>query len=340
MPDFWLHSGYHLTERDAAGKLVLSDDLLRAWWARPEVMPVEESCGAERALHAALLAEPRRPVSADELAAIQDPDARENYGVVLAFRERLLAVPTLEAAYLAIFRGGDVTVPPIFIDQLAHIIVRGILEGTEDPLEARTAELFYREQKVTIEDGTVFLADAETVNLHAQAQMGGAYGNIGRLLVEAKTLAKSTELDVLDRDNAAAYWKRDEKHDMVVSFNYGRAALTAYCRVIEKWVRHFFDVEVKVTPLRAIEDERWVWHIGLDAEATSILNDLYRGEDLDAGRIRRILALFRLDFAEPSVVRPDVAGHPAYLACAVDSDNVLRIKPQNLLLNLPLASVS
>ena len=55
---------------------------------------------------------------------------------------------------------------------------------------------------------------------------------------------------------------------------------------------------------------------------------------------RRILSLFQLDFAEPAVVRPDVAGHPVYLACAMNADNVLRIKPQNLLLNLPLASIS
>jgi len=231
-------------------------------------------------------------------------------------------------------------VPPIFIDQLAHIIVRGVLEDTEDALEARAAELFFREQKVTLQEGSVLLADAETVNLHAHAQMGGAYGNIGRLLVEAKTLARSTDLDVLDRGNAAAYWARDEKHDMVVSFSYGRAALAAFCRVLEKWVRHFLGIEIKVTPLRAIEDERWVWHIGLDAEATAILNDLYRGEELDAGRVRRILALFRLDFAERSVVRPDVAGHPVYLACAMNADDVLRVKPQNLLLNLPLAPVS
>ena len=47
-----------------------------------------------------------------------------------------------------------------------------------------------------------------------------------------------------------------------------------------------------------------------------------------------------MDFAEPSVVRPDVAGHPVYLACAMDEEDVLRIKPQNLLLNLPLASAS
>ncbi len=340
MPDFWTHSGFHLAERDAHGKLIASDDLLRAWWARPEVAPVAESCDAERALHAALLADPRRPVSAHELAAIQDPDARENYGVLLVFRERLIAAATLEAAYLDIFRGGNVSVAPLFIDQLAHIIVRGVLDDTGDPLEARTAELFFRRQTVTLQDGTSMLADAETVDLHAHAQMGGAYGNIGRLLAEANTRVKSVDLDVIDRDNAASYWARDERHDTVVSFNYGRAALDAFCRVIEKWVRHFYGIEVAVKPLRSIQEERWAWHIGLDAEATGILNDLYQGGELDWTRNQRILALFQLDFAEPSVVRPDVAGRVVYLACAMDADNVLRVKPQNLLLNLPLASIS
>lgn len=340
MPDFWTHCGFHFADRDTEGKLVAGDDLLRAWWARPEVAPVPESCDAERALHEALLAEPRRPVPVGELAALKDPDARENYGVVLGFRERLLAATTLEAAYLDLFRGGNVTVPPVFIDQLAQMIVRGILDGTDDPLEARAAELFFRRQKVTLRDGALMLADAETVDFHAA---GRAYGNIGRLLAEAKTLAKSVDLDVLDRNNAQIYWARDEKHDTVVSFNYGSAALAAFCRVIEKWVRHFFGVEVGVKPLRAIEPSttgHWVWHIGLDAEATGILNDLYQGKELDPERNRRILSLFQMDFAEPSVVRPDVAGHPVYLACAMNADNVLRIKPQNLLLNLPLASIS
>lgn len=337
MPDFWSHSGFNLTNRDADGKLVAGDDLLRAWWRRPEVAPVAESCDNERALHAALLAAPRRAVSAIELAAMQDPDAGENYGVVLAFRDRLLAAPTLEAAYLDIFRGGNVTVPPIFIDQLAQMIVHGILDGTDDPLEVRVAELFFRTQKISLQDGAVMLADAETVNLH---ESGGNYGDIGRLLAESKIKARRVDLDVIDRDNAESYWTRDERHDTVVSFRYGGAALIAFCRVIEKWVRHFFGVEVAVKPLRTIENKRWAWHIGLDAEATAILNDLYKGKELDVARNRRILSLFQLDFADPSVVRPDVAGQPVYLACAMNAEEILRIKPQNLLLNLPLASIS
>ncbi len=335
--DFWPHSGFTLTQRDADGRLVLTDDLLRAWWHRPEVAPVAESCAHELALHAALLSSPRRAVSEAELATFEDADARENYRVLLAWRDRLLAATSLEAAYLDIFRAGTVTVPPVFIDQLAQIIVHGMLEGSEEALQVRAAELFFRPQKVAIEEGAVMLADAATVDLHAT---GGNYGDIGRLLIEANTKPRRVELDVIDQENAQTYWARNERHDTVVSFAYGRAALIAFCRVIEKWIDHFYGVAVVVRPLRSIEAKHWAWHIGLDAEATGILNDLYAGVELDEARNRRILSLFQLDFVDPSVVRPDVAGRSVYLACAMNASDVLRIKPQNLLLNLPLASIS
>jgi hypothetical protein len=337
MPDFWPHCGFSLADRDAEGKLTVTDRLLRAWWCRPEVSPVAESCDAERELHAALLAAPRRTVSETELGGIRDADAIDNYRVVLALRSRLLSAPTMEAAYLGIFRGGNVTMPPIFIDQLAQMIVRGILDGTEDALEARAAELFFRPQRVSLQDGAVMLADAETVDLH---QSGGIYGDIGGLLVQNKTKPRSVGLDVIDRDNARSYWERDERYDTVVSFTYGGATLTAFCHVVEKWVRHFYGTEIAVKPVPAIEEKRWAWHIGLDAEATGILNDLYEGKQLDAAHQRRVLSLFQLQFAESSVLRPVVAGRPVYLACAMNNDGVLRVKPQNLLLNLPLASSS
>ena len=40
------------------------------------------------------------------VAAIADEDARANYGVWLRFRRRLMAAPTIEAAYVALFRDG------------------------------------------------------------------------------------------------------------------------------------------------------------------------------------------------------------------------------------------
>jgi len=293
--------------------------------------PVEESGPGELALHASLMESPRRSVSEIDLSKIEDADARGNYRVVLRFRERLLQAGTVEGCYMGLFKGA-VDVPPMFIDQLAHVIVRNILDGVSDPLEARAAETFFREQKATVKDGHVLLADLETVEMHAA---GGKYGSIGRLIVEAQGELASAELDVLDRANAELYWSRDSRHDTVVGLTYGRPALDAFARVIEKWVAHFLDVKVRVRPMRAIEEPRWAWHVGLDAESTAILNELWAGNQVDAGRMRNILALLSLHFDDPAVMRREIAGRAVVLALSA-RDGVVRMKPQNLLLNLPL----
>jgi len=281
--------------------------------------------------------DPRRPVAGDEIAALADADARDNYGILLRFRERLLAAGTVEACYAGLFQGDPIDVPPLFVDQLAHVILRNILGDDADPLQARSAELFFREQKTTLRDGHVLLADLETIEMHAS---GSRYGSIGRLIVEAESSLGQVNLDVLDRANGALYWERESRHDTVISLSYGQAAPEALARVIEAWVAHFFDVRVSVRPLRAIEERRWAWHIGLDAESTAILNQLWRGEEVEPGRMRRVLALFRMDFADAGVVRADVSGHPVYLAISANEQDQVRVKPQNLLINLPLAAQS
>jgi len=335
--DFWRNSGFHLLERDDEGRLSITDDFLRAYLMRPEIRPVEESGPNEIALHEALLEEPRRDPPASALDAIEDADARDNYGVLLAFLGRLKRAASLESCYLEIFSGGEVAVPPLFIDQLAQIIVRHVLDGCEDALEPRAGELFFREQKASTEDGAVMLGDLETIETHAS---GSSLGSLGRLIVESRAPLATVNLDVLDTENAQAYWLRDQRHDFVISMNFGRAANEAFCRVMEKWIRHFFGVTVSIRPLRSVEDHGWAWHIGLDSESTAMLNGLWRGEEIEPGTLRRMLALFQLDFEDPGAMRADLAGKPVYMALSMDENGVVRMKPQNLLLNLPLASRS
>ena len=31
---------------------------------------------------------------------------------------------------------------------------------------------------------------------------------------------------------------------------------------------------------REIDDDQWVWHVGLDAQASGVLNDLYQGNEV------------------------------------------------------------
>jgi len=310
----------------------VTDDFLRAYFLRPEVHPVEESCDAERHLHASLMQAPRRAVPDGELEALADADARHNYRMLLKFRERLLAAGTVEGCYMGLFKGA-IDVPPLFIGQLVHVILRNLLDGCDDPLRLRAAELFFRDQQATLQDGHVLLADLETVAMHAA---GSRYGSIGKLIVEAQGALGKVDLDVLDRANAALYWERESRHDTVISLTYGQAAQDAFCRVIEAWVAHFHGLRVAVKPLRRIEEAHWAWHIGLDAESTSILNELWSGAQVEQGRMRNILALFALQVEEPAAMRADIAGRTLYLALSANAEQEVRMKPQNLLINLPL----
>ena len=333
MSDFWEHCGFRLLRRGGEGRLVVTDDYLRLYYSRPELAPMPESCDAERALHASLMKEPRRNVGAAEIAAIADPDARENYRVMLRFREQLLAAPTLEAFYSNLFQR-DVAVPPDFIHHTVQVILRGILNGERNGLEARAAELFFRRQRVNVGDGTVMLADDETVEMHAT---GSALGSLGRLLAEGQTPARSVELDVLDEASAERYFDRDERHDTVLNFNPGRPGCLAFARVLERWVAHFHGVRVTVKSITEIPDDDWIWHVGLDAEASVMLNEIYNGGEVEEDRMKRVIGLFRMEFRDPIVLRPEMKGAPVFLGLAVAPDGTLRMKPQNLLTNLPLA---
>jgi hypothetical protein len=332
MPDFWPSTGYKLLS-PSGNALLVSDDFIRALFLRPEVAPIAESCAAEIKLHEALLSDPRRAVAAAELLSIQDPDAQANYRIMLKFRDRLIAAPTLEAAYTGLFKG-DVDVPPLFVFQLTQIFLRHVLGEDADPLEARMAECLFRVQKISIlEDGAVMAADEETVEVFAET---GGFGSLGELLKKQNTPTRSIDLDVLSADNAEIYWERDERHDLAVSLNRGQPALDALMRVMEKWVAHFLGVKVTIAHRREIDGKQWVWHVGLDATASGVLNDLYNNEPVDEARMARLLCLFELRFENPADMRPAIAGRPVYLAMAMDAEGRLKLKPQNLLLNLPL----
>jgi hypothetical protein len=327
LPDFWLSSGFHLLRRDAAGHLAVTGDFLAAYLRRPEMRLVEESDAAERALHERLVAEA-------ELDALGDPDARASYRVFLDFRGRLLAAGTLEAAYMALFEEDPIPVPPLLLDHLVHAVLRNILADCDDPIALRAAELLFRTQKVTIADGAVMLADEETVEVTAQT---GGLGALGQLLIDNGTPLREVALDVLSDDNAALYWERSDRFDTVLDLSFGRRGLDALCRVLERWVAHFLGVALVIEPVRQIRDERWSWHLGLDSDSSAILNALYRGESVEEARLQRLFSLFRASFERPQDMRPDLAGKPVYLGLAMDGTSRLRLKPQNLLFNLPLA---
>lgn len=235
--EFWKSAGMHLVERDANGWLKVTADYLRAYLTRPEIHPVEESCANEHALFEKLMADPFAAVSNDELSAIADHDTADNYRVVLAFRDHLARHGTVESAYAALFAGDTISIPPVFIDQMVHLILCNILADTDDVMQLRAAELFFREQAVTTGDDQLMLADQEIVEMRSQSGFGG----LGQLLAEAGTPAREIALDVMTEENKSAYWKRSDQFDMAVDFRFTQPASDALGRVMEAWTSHFLD---------------------------------------------------------------------------------------------------
>jgi hypothetical protein len=328
MKDFWLSCGHHLLDRDEGGGLLLTDDFLKVYLARPELAPPPEACTVERMLHAALLAEPRRQVEAAEIAAIADADARHNWQAMLAFRDRLVRRRTIEAAYTDLMRRGIGNTPPIFVHQLVHVILRNTLDGCDDPFMLRAAELFFREQRLTLHDGSLIAADEETISGLGQQPLSP--------LVSMMGLPAAANIEVLNEDNAQTYWERSDLFDTALDVTAGRGGLVALARVIEAWVWHLLSVAVEVEPVVELKNINLTWYVGLDANGTQIGDALWRGEELDQAARERVVGLFRLTFHDPSVVDDRVRSEPVFLILAMTPDKVLRMKPQNLVTGLPI----
>jgi hypothetical protein len=338
MPNFWADSGYSLLEINSNQHLLVTDDFLRSYLKRPELAPIPESCPKEVEIFERLLKNPREVITASEIGLMKDKDVQENYLIWLRFRDKLLKASSLESFYLELFQGDGVDVPPLFIAGLTQIFLRHILGADTDPLTARMAELLFRTQKISIlEDGAVMAADNEIIERHAQS---GGFGSIGDLLRKNNAPLRSIDLDVLIAENMGTYWDRDDAHDMVIQLNHSDENLKRFSAILEKWIRHFLGIDVTITPQTAINDDQWIWHVGLDASATEILNALYEGEIVDDEKLRQILSLFRLEFKNPSHTLSAIAGKPIYLGLAIDAHGLLKVKPQNLLVNLPLAKSS
>jgi hypothetical protein len=328
MKDFWLSCGHHLLDRDDGGGLVVTDEFLKVYLARPELAPPPDACTVERTLHAALLADPRRRIAAAEIAAIADADARENWSVMIAFRDRLAACKTVEGAYLDIVRRGVGTTPLLFINQLVHVILRNLLDGCEDVYMLRAAELFFRAQRVTVHDGALIAADDEVIAATITQPVSP--------LVAMLDLPTSTNVDVLVEANSKTYWDRSDLFDMAFDLTAGQRGLAALGDVIARWVSHLLSVEVAIEPMVEASNVPFTWYVGLDAEATGIGDALWNGEALDAATRARIVGLYRATVGDAAVVLDKARGEPTYLILAMTPDGKLRMKPQNLVTGLPL----
>lgn len=351
----WPACGQHLLQADEHGWHRPTGGYWRLWLLRPELAPVDESCAAERRLHAALLADPARPVTPAELATLADEDVAQSYGHFLRLREAVSSAGTLEATYLGWIRSGRFDLPPLFMDLVVQAILARILATSGDALVWRAAELLFRTQRVTLQEGRVLCGDQQQLD---ELQRNGGLGELGRLLLDGGVALPGTAVQVLG-DHSAGHYLADRCHDgrhrhlldlthslqqplshgLVLHLDNARSGLRSLAHVLERWVHHMLGAVVSIRPQSRVDDPGWRWHLGLDAQASALLDALYREQALPQDSLRRLISLFRLAFDDPSIVQPGMQGHPVYLGLAMDAEGRLRLKPQNLLLNLPLADL-
>jgi hypothetical protein len=327
MRDFWLSCGHHLLDRDAGGGLVVTDDFLKVYLARPELTPPPEACAVEKTLHATLMTDPRRAVASDEIGAIADADARENWQVLIAFRDHLVRHKTIEAAYLDIVRTGA-RVPHIFLNQLVHVILRNALNGCDDPFVLRAAELFFRTQRMTLHEGSLIAADEEII--------AGTSGTPASPLVSMLGLPQEADIDIMSEDNAGRYFEHSDLFHVALDLTAGRRGLVALAEAMRRWIAHLLNFEVAIAPLTELRDARFTWYVGLDSEGSKIGDRLWNGDELDEARAARVIGLFSLTFRDPDVALENVKGDTVYLILAMTPEKLLRFKPQNLVTGLPV----
>jgi hypothetical protein len=95
-------------------------------------------------------------------------------------------------------------------------------------------------------------------------------------------------------------------------------------------------IDVAIEPLSELRNAALSWYVGLDSEATRIGDTLWNGSDLDEETRSRLVGLFRLTFRNPEDMIKKVRGEPVYLLAAMTADEVLYLKPQNLVTGLPI----
>jgi hypothetical protein len=241
----------------------------------------------------------------------------------------------------------------LFIDLVVQAIVCNVLTGQDDAWVWRAAELLFRRQRITVQEGRVLSGDSDTLD---NLQATGGLGEMGRLLMEGGAPLKAVDVKVLHKDNEERYLAQREglgryaflldmtheiqnelPHGLILKMVNARSGLKALSAVLALWVQHFLGVAVSIEPVQKVDDPAWRWHVGLDATATALLNDLYQGTELSTQRQQQLISLFKLRFDNPQDMRADVQGKPVYLGLAMNEQGLLKFKPQNLLLNLPLA---
>jgi hypothetical protein len=188
--------------------------------------------------------------------------------------------------------------------------------------------MFFRPQKFVPTGATLVAADQERsalLDLHPRSALNALLGSL-----------PTSEIDLLTVSLAKSYWERSDRFDLALGISAGERGMAALGRVITRWLSHLLAIDVAVEPLAEVRSDSFSWYLGLSADATRIGDAIWNGDDLDDVARAQLVGLFRLTFLDPSVVIDRVRDQPVYLLMAMTPDEVLRLKPQNLITGLPI----
>jgi hypothetical protein len=188
--------------------------------------------------------------------------------------------------------------------------------------------MFFRRQKLVMQDGMVTAIDEETDSLLGRQPQSPLAALLG--------LPAATEVDMLSDSTAGSYRERSDRFDMSLDLTAGQRGLAALGDVITQWLAHLLAIDVVIEPLNELRNAPLSWYMGLDSEATRIGDTLWNGGDLDDEARSRLVGLFRLTFRNPKDMYERLRGEGVYLLAAMTPGDVLHLKPQNLVTGLPV----
>jgi hypothetical protein len=246
---------------------------------------------------------------------------------MVAWRDQLVEHRTLEATYLEIVRR-NIKVPHLFLGHLTQTILRNALDDCDDAFVLRAAEMFFRSQKLRVQEGSVVAVDEETEAPLSQLSRSPLLALLG--------LPTAGEVEMLNDATANSYWERSDHFDFALDLTAGRRGLVALSDVFTRWLSHLLALDVTIEPLTELRNAPLSWYVGLDADATRIGDAVWHAGELGDAMRAQMVGLFRLTFRNPADIIEKIRGEPVYLLAAMTADEMLRLKPQNLISGLPV----
>src|SRR5258705_1427515 len=236
-------------------------------------------------------------MAASRVAAIADADTRENWQMMIAWRDQLVRYWSLEAAYLEIVRR-NIKFPNILICQLVQAILRNALDDCGDVFMLRAAEMFFVPQWLVLQEASIVAIDEEpdpSPGLHSPLPLSTLLG-----------LLPTAEIDLLSDSTAESYWERSDRFDMALDLTTGRRGLIALGDVVARWLSHLLAIDVVVEPVAELQSAPFSWYVGLSSDATRIGDAIWNEDDLDDTTRDQLVSLVLLTVRAPAALFDNV----------------------------------